>query len=65
MLVAKASLPEQQALVGTLADMPRRLAEHPLPSPCVILVGSVVNLVAQSPANANGLAGIIEAVDLT
>ncbi|MBZ5487346.1 uroporphyrinogen-III C-methyltransferase [Halomonas aquamarina] len=65
MLVAKASLPEQQALVGTLADMPKRLAEHPLPSPCVILVGSVVNLVAQSPANASGLASIIEAVDLT
>ena len=27
MLVANASLPEQQALVGTLNDMPQRLAD--------------------------------------
>ncbi|RUR53127.1 uroporphyrinogen-III C-methyltransferase [Vreelandella populi] len=65
MLVANASLPEQQALVGTLKDMPQRLADHPLPSPCVILVGSVVSLVASSPANALSSASIIEAVDPT
>lgn len=64
MLVANASLPEQQALVGTLADMPQRLAHHPLPSPCVILVGSVVSMVASSPANVLASTGIIEAVDL-
>ncbi|MGO2149235.1 uroporphyrinogen-III C-methyltransferase [Halomonas sp.] len=63
MLVANASLPEQQALVGTLNDMPQRLADHPLPSPCVILVGSVVSMVASSPANVLASAGIIEAVD--
>ncbi|OBX33845.1 siroheme synthase [Halomonas elongata] len=44
MLVANASLPGQEALVGTLADMPERLAAHPLPSPCLIIVGSVVRL---------------------
>lgn len=44
MLVANASLPEQQALVGTLADMPDQLAERPLPSPCLIVVGSVVRM---------------------
>ncbi|WP_447928224.1 uroporphyrinogen-III C-methyltransferase [Vreelandella sp. EE27] len=61
MLVANASQPEQQALVGTLEDMPARLASHPLPSPCLIVVGSVVSMVAQSPAAHS--AGIVEAVD--
>lgn len=50
MLVANASQPEQQSLVGTLADMPMRLAAQPLPSPCLIMVGSVVSMVAESPA---------------
>ncbi|MBB3189699.1 uroporphyrinogen-III C-methyltransferase [Halomonas cerina] len=50
MLVAHASLPEQAALTGTLADMPEQLAAHPLPSPCLIVVGSVVRMVATSPA---------------
>lgn len=45
MLVANASQPEQQSLVGTLADMPEQLAAQPLPSPCVIVVGSVVSMV--------------------
>lgn len=45
MLVANASQPEQQSLVGTLADMPEQLAAKPLPSPCVIVVGSVVSMV--------------------
>lgn len=44
MLIANASLPEQQSLIGTLADMPKKLAEHPLPSPCLIVVGSVVRM---------------------
>lgn len=45
MLVANASQPEQQSLVGTLADMPARLVAEPLPSPCLIVVGSVVSMV--------------------
>lgn len=49
MLVANASQPEQQSLVGSLADMPEKLAAHPLPSPCLIVVGSVVQRVATSP----------------
>ncbi|HET8790055.1 MAG TPA: uroporphyrinogen-III C-methyltransferase [Modicisalibacter sp.] len=44
MLVANASLPEQQSLIGTLADMPEKLADNPLPSPCLIVVGSVVRM---------------------
>ncbi|WP_311063164.1 uroporphyrinogen-III C-methyltransferase [Halomonas sp. DWK9] len=50
MLVANASQPEQQSLVGTLSDMPARLAAEPLPSPCLIMVGSVVSMVTNSPA---------------
>ncbi len=53
MLVANASLPEQASLVGTLADMPAKLAASPLPSPCLIVVGSVVRMVATSPAGAS------------
>ena len=53
MLVANASLPEQAALTGTLADMPGRLAASPLPSPCLIVVGSVVSMVEHSPAAEN------------
>ncbi|PMR69461.1 uroporphyrinogen-III C-methyltransferase [Halomonas heilongjiangensis] len=52
MLVANASLPGQEALVGTLADMPDRLTAAPLPSPCLIVVGSVVRMVEASPARA-------------
>lgn len=52
MLVAHASLPEQQALIGTLADMPARLVERPLPSPCLIMVGGVVRMVETTPARA-------------
>ncbi|PXX98719.1 uroporphyrinogen-III C-methyltransferase [Halomonas sp. LBP4] len=51
MLVANASLPEQQSLTGTLADMPARLEAEPLPSPCLIVVGSVVRMVEASPAS--------------
>ncbi|ERL51588.1 hypothetical protein BJB45_13105 [Halomonas huangheensis] len=47
MLVANASLPDQQSLIGRLEDMPRRLAQSPLPSPCLIIVGSVVTLAHQ------------------
>ncbi|WP_108444929.1 uroporphyrinogen-III C-methyltransferase [Halomonas denitrificans] len=50
MLVANASLPDQVALTGTLSDMPGRLAASPLPSPCLIVVGSVVRMVETSPA---------------
>nr|WP_163500404.1 uroporphyrinogen-III C-methyltransferase [Halomonas socia] len=50
MLVANASQPEQRSLTGSLADMPQQLADQPLPSPCLIVVGSVVRMVATSPA---------------
>ncbi|GGY01085.1 hypothetical protein GCM10007160_31230 [Litchfieldella qijiaojingensis] len=57
MLVANASLPEQSALIGTLADMPAKLAERPLPSPCLIVVGSVVRMVETSPAAVGAICG--------
>jgi len=50
MLVANASLADQRALIGSLADMPARLAAEPLPSPCLVVVGSVVKRVARTPA---------------
>lgn len=50
MLVANASQPSQQSLVGSLSSMPDMLAANPLPSPCLIVVGSVVQRVATSPA---------------
>ncbi|WP_136253452.1 uroporphyrinogen-III C-methyltransferase [Onishia niordana] len=50
MLVANASLAEQAALTGTLADMAGKLTAEPLPSPCLIVVGSVVGMVEHSPA---------------
>lgn len=56
MLVANASLPEQASLVGTLADMPGKLAESPLPSPCLIVVGSVVRMTETSPMGARAAA---------
>ncbi|MED5296038.1 MAG: uroporphyrinogen-III C-methyltransferase, partial [Pseudomonadota bacterium] len=43
MLVANASLSEMASVVGTLADIDSRLAASPLPSPCLIIVGSVVS----------------------
>ncbi|XGA79830.1 uroporphyrinogen-III C-methyltransferase [Halomonas sp. CH40] len=55
MLVANASRPDQQSLVGTLVDMPQTLSAQPLPSPCIIIVGSVVGLVAESPAANNNV----------
>lgn len=58
MLVANASLPEQRSLIGTLADMPARLAAEPLPSPCLIVVGSVVRMAKTTPAgNLTGVMG--------
>ncbi|TDX32807.1 uroporphyrinogen-III C-methyltransferase [Modicisalibacter xianhensis] len=56
MLIANASLPEQQTLIGTLADMPQRLAEHPLPSPCLIVVGSVVRMAEEARQHATTIA---------
>ncbi|SHL65308.1 uroporphyrin-III C-methyltransferase [Halomonas cupida] len=50
MLVANASLAEQQSLVGTLADMPEQLRDNPLPSPCLIIVGSIVSMAHQRRA---------------
>lgn len=54
MLVADASLAAQRSLVGNLADMPARLDAEPLPSPCLIVVGSVVRMVASTPAGHQG-----------
>ncbi|MDI5919233.1 uroporphyrinogen-III C-methyltransferase [Halomonas sp. LR5S13] len=54
MLVANASLADQRFLIGELADMPARLAAEPLPSPCLIVVGSVVRMVASTPAGHSG-----------
>ncbi|MFC4207277.1 uroporphyrinogen-III C-methyltransferase [Vreelandella malpeensis] len=62
MLVANASQARQQSLLGTLESMPAMLAAHPLPSPCLIVVGSVVRMVERSPAAHS--AGIVETVDL-
>lgn len=50
MLVANASLAGQQSLVGTLADMPEQLRDNPLPSPCLIIVGSIVSMAHQRRA---------------
>lgn len=50
MLIANASLPEQQSLIGTLENMPQKLAENPLPSPCLIMVGSVVHMAEEAAA---------------
>ncbi|MDW5377500.1 uroporphyrinogen-III C-methyltransferase [Halomonas sp. HP20-15] len=48
MLIANASLAEQRTLIGTLADMPQALVDNPLPSPCLIVVGSVVKMAVQA-----------------
>lgn len=49
MLISNASLPDQQSLTGTLGDMPAKLADNPLPSPCLIVVGSVVGMAERGP----------------
>ncbi|WP_404415209.1 uroporphyrinogen-III C-methyltransferase [Vreelandella aquamarina] len=61
MLIANASRPNQQSLVGTLMDMPQALSAQPLPSPCIIVVGSVVGLVAESPAANNNIRALLMA----
>ncbi|MFC7412422.1 uroporphyrinogen-III C-methyltransferase [Larsenimonas suaedae] len=44
MLIAHATLPTQQTRVGTLDTLPALLEAAPMPSPCLIVVGSVVTL---------------------
>ncbi len=63
MLVANASLPEMAALVGTLGDIDQCLAENPLPSPCLIIVGGVVSRVATSTAATASLQTLREVCD--
>ncbi len=55
MLIANASLPQQQTLAGTLAEMPAKLAAHPLPSPCLIVVGSVVEMARSTAGSCSSL----------
>lgn len=43
-VISKATTPEQKTCVGTLADIQERVWEMGLPSPAMILVGSVVSL---------------------
>ncbi|MEA4892532.1 MAG: uroporphyrinogen-III C-methyltransferase [Peptococcaceae bacterium] len=43
-VISKATLPGQQTLVSTLAELPRALKERPMPFPAMIVVGEVVGL---------------------
>lgn len=58
MLIANASLPEQQTLTGTLADIPQKLTDNPLPSPCLIMVGSVVKMAEEAGRQAKVTGGV-------
>ena len=43
-VVQDGSIPTQRVVTGTLADMPQRVAQAGLQSPCLIIVGDVVRL---------------------
>lgn len=43
-IVSKGTRPDQQVLVGTLADLPQLQAQAKLPAPALIIVGEVVSL---------------------
>lgn len=45
-VVEQGTLPGQRVVTGTLADLPRRVAEAGLKSPCLTIVGEVVSLQA-------------------
>ena len=41
-VIAEGTSSQQQVLVGTISDIAQRLAEHPLPSPALIMMGDVI-----------------------
>lgn len=43
-VIAEATLPQQDRVIGTLATISGQVREHPLPSPALIVVGQVVTL---------------------
>ena len=43
-VVQHGTIANQKVLAGTLADLPQRVARHKLTSPCLIIVGEVVQL---------------------
>jgi uroporphyrin-III C-methyltransferase/precorrin-2 dehydrogenase/sirohydrochlorin ferrochelatase len=43
-VVQQATLPGQRVVTGTLADLPGRVADARLQSPCLVIVGEVVRL---------------------
>ena len=43
-LVSKGTTPEQKVVVGTLADIASKLAEHEIVAPTLTIIGEVVNL---------------------
>jgi uroporphyrin-III C-methyltransferase/precorrin-2 dehydrogenase/sirohydrochlorin ferrochelatase len=43
-LVEKGTTPEQKVYIGTLADMPERIAAASVHAPTLIIVGEVVRL---------------------
>ncbi|WP_246116603.1 MULTISPECIES: uroporphyrinogen-III C-methyltransferase [Cobetia] len=64
MLIANASLSAQQTLHGTLDNMVERLAGHPLPTPCLIVVGSVCEMaVGRTVASTLYKSGSVQALE--
>lgn len=43
-LISKGTTPEQQVVVGTLADIHGKLAEHQIQAPTLTIIGEVVKL---------------------
>ena len=43
-IVANASMPNQQVLIGTLANIAAKQAQIQLPTPALLIMGDVVNL---------------------
>lgn len=46
-MIVQGTLPEQQVIVGTLADLPERVAAAQVDGACLVIVGEVVRLRAQ------------------
>ena len=43
-LISKGTTPEQKVVVGTLADIASKVAQHHIPAPTLTIIGEVVNL---------------------